>query len=48
MRVNYASLINILANKAIFPEYIQENATTDTLTNAMITLLSPEKRTQMI
>lgn len=48
VRVNYASLINILANKAIFPEYIQENATTDTLTNAMITLLSPEKRTQMI
>jgi lipid-A-disaccharide synthase len=44
IRVKYASLINILANKAIFPEYIQENATVDNLTQAMLILLSPEKR----
>ncbi len=48
VQVKYASLINILANKAIFPEYIQENATTNTLTNAMMTLLSPETRHQII
>ncbi len=48
VRVQYASLINILANKAIFPEYIQDDATVDQLTHAMITLLSPENRRQMV
>jgi lipid-A-disaccharide synthase len=47
IRVKYASLINILANKAIFPEYIQENATVDNLTQAMFSLLDPEKRQAM-
>ena len=48
VRVKYASLINILANKAIFPEYIQDDATVDNLTHAMMALLPPENRRQMV
>lgn len=47
IRVKYASLINILAGKAIFPEYIQENATVDNLTQAMFSLLESEKQQAM-
>ena len=48
VRVQYASLINILANKAIFPEYIQDNATVDNLTHAMMALLPAEQRQEKI
>jgi lipid-A-disaccharide synthase len=48
VRVQYASLINILTNQPIFPEYIQGDATVDHLTHAMMDLLPPEKRQERV
>jgi lipid A disaccharide synthetase len=48
VRVQYASLINILTHQPIFPEYIQGDATVDQITPAMMALLPPEKRQERV
>ncbi len=40
VRVRFASLVNLLAGRAVVPEYLQEGATPDTLAQALLGLLT--------
>ena len=42
VKVKYITIVNILANKSIVPEYIQHKATPENLANAVLKYLKPE------
>jgi len=44
IKIPYISLINIIANRKILPEFIQYNCTSDNLANSLITLMSDNKK----
>jgi len=43
IKVQYASLVNLIAGKEVFPEFIQDKAKPDLLANAVLNLLRPEQ-----
>ena len=48
--VSYASMVNLIANEVIVPEFIQSDMTSENLTNAVIPLLNktPERKKMLI
>ena len=43
IKVKYASLVNLIANQEIFPEFIQDKARPELLSKAILELLQPER-----
>ena len=48
--VSYASMVNLIANEIIVPEFIQSEMTSENLTNAVIPLLNktPERKKMLL
>ena len=48
IRVNWVSLVNILLNRSVYPEFLGADATVDNVVNAFQLLTIPSKREKMI
>ena len=48
IRVNWVSLVNILLNRAVYPEFLGPDATTENVVNAVQQLTIPSIREKMI
>ena len=48
IRVNWVSLVNILLNRGVYPEFLGSNATTENILNAIQQLTIPSIREKMV
>ena len=48
INVKWVSLVNILLNRGIYPEYLGSDATADNIINALDTIVLPANRKKMI
>ena len=47
IKVKYVSLVNIIANKEVFPEFIQDKARPESMAQAVLDLLRPQRAQQI-